>query len=121
MFSVNTFFVKILNYFIHIGVVTNSLNDSASYESSLNLNDLKECKKKIPRKGKLNLAKVKMNFNCRWKDCTYDSSTIRDYFLHVSMHVDYLWTEEWQYNDESKSALVSVTFFFKIQFRTICF
>lgn len=101
-----------LNSFLNIGVVTNSSDDLASYESCLNLDDLKECKKKIPRKKKLDLDSVTMNFNCKWSECSYESSTKRDYFLHVSTHVDNLWTEEWQCDDESMYTLVSFTFYF---------
>jgi len=85
---------------IKIGVVTNSSDGSESFESSLNLN-LKERKKQQPRKKKLDLDQVKMNFNCGWEECVYESPSIKDYFHHVSEHVTYLWTEEWQSNKES--------------------
>lgn len=92
---------KIINYLIKIGVVTNSSDDTALFESSLDLNKLKKCKKKHPRKKKLDLDKEKMNYNCGWKECFFESSCIREYLIHVSEHVDYLWTEEWQSNKES--------------------
>jgi len=81
-------------------IVTNSDVDLSSYESSLDLNDLNNKKKKLPRKEKLNLDKVKMNFNCGWEECDFESSCIKDYFEHVSDHVNYLWTEEWQSNSQ---------------------
>jgi len=78
----------------------------------LDLNNLKEFKKQQPRKKKLNLDQVKMNFNCEWLECVYESPSINDYFNHVSEHVNYLWTEEWQGNKESK-------FFFILYLNTI--
>lgn len=93
---------KAIDYLIISGVVTNSSDDLASYESSLDLNKLKKSKKKLPAKEKLNLDKVKMSFECEWEECDYKSSYIIDYFRHVSEHVDFLWVEEWQGNKESK-------------------
>lgn len=92
---------QIVNYFIETGIVTNSSDDLESLESSLDLNNLKEYKKQQPRKKKFKLDNVEMNFNCGWVECVYESSSIKDYFNHVSDHVDYLWTEEWQSNKES--------------------
>ncbi|XP_025425681.1 histone H4 transcription factor-like isoform X2 [Sipha flava] len=81
-------------------VVTNSFDDTASYESSLDLNNLKKRMKQPSRIKKLDLDKVEMNFSCAWEECDYESSHINDYFYHVSGHVDYLWTEEWQSNKD---------------------
>jgi len=75
----------------------------------LDLNDLNNRKKKLPRKEKLNLDKVKMNFDCGWEECDFESSCIKDYFEHVSDHVNYLWTEEWQSNSQS----MSISYLFK--------
>lgn len=86
---------------LKIGVVTNNSDDTESYKSSLDLNNLKECKIQQPRKKKLDLDRVKMNYYCRWGDCDYEISCLKSYFHHVSEHVDYLWTEEWQSNKES--------------------
>lgn len=88
---------------LKIGVVTNYSDDTESYKSSLDLNNLKECKMQHPKKKKLDLDGVKMNYCCRWEECVYESSCIKSYFGHVSDHVDYLWTEEWQGNNESMS------------------
>lgn len=88
---------------IKIGVVTNSSDNLSSYESSLDLNNLKEFKKQRPRKKKLDLNTVKMNFNCGWEECDYKSSCVKNYFYHVSEHVDHLWNEEWQSNKASMS------------------
>lgn len=85
------------------GIVTNGSDDEASFESSLDLNKIKELKKHRPRKKKLDLDQIKMSFCCGWKECDYKSSCVKDYFLHVSEHVDHLWTEEWQSNKESMS------------------
>lgn len=57
--------------------------------------------KQPSRKKKLDLDKVEMNFSCAWEECDYESSNIKDYFYHVSKHVDHLWTEEWQSNKDS--------------------
>ena len=85
-----------------IGVVTNNSDDTESYKSSLDLNNLKKSKMQQPRKKKLDLDRVKMNYTCRWGECNYyESSCIKDYLQHVAEHVDYLWTEEWQSNKES--------------------
>lgn len=84
-----------------IGVVTNSSDDdTASFESSLNLNNLKKCKKQQTRKKKLDFNQ--MTYSCGWDECDYESSSIKDYFLHVSGHVDHLWVEEWQGNKDSR-------------------
>lgn len=91
---------------IQIGVVTNSSDDTASSESSLDLNDLKKCKKQPFKRKKLDLDKVKMSFSCMWEECDYRSSSIKDYSHHVSEHVDHLWTEEWQSNKDSMSCLL---------------
>lgn len=42
-----------------------------------------------------------MSYCCRWVECDYESTEIKDYLRHVAQHVDYLWTEEWQGNKES--------------------
>lgn len=82
-------------------VVTNNSDDTESYKSSLDLNNLKKSKMQQPRKKKLDLDRVKMNYTCRWGECNYyESSCIKDYLQHVAEHVDYLWTEEWQSNKE---------------------
>jgi len=86
---------------LKIGVVTNNSDDTESYKSSLDLNNLKECKKQQPRKKKLDLDGVKMNYCCRWAECYHESTVIKEYLQHVAQHVDYLWTEEWQDNKES--------------------
>lgn len=83
-------------------MVTNSSDDdTASFESSLNLNNLKKCNKPHTRRKKLDLDKIQMTYSCAWDECDYESSCIKDYFLHVSGHVDYLWVEEWQGNKDS--------------------
>lgn len=86
---------------IKIGVVTNSADDTASYESSLDLNNLKKSKKQHTKKIMTSLNNFKMIYNCQWNECDYESSIINDYFNHISKHVDVLWTEEWQSNSES--------------------
>lgn len=43
-----------------------------------------------------------MTYSCGWDECDYESSCIKDYFFHVSGHVDHLWVEEWQGNKDSK-------------------
>lgn len=88
-----------------IGVVTNNSDDTESYKSSLDLSNLKEYKMQQPRKKKLDLDQVKMRYCCRWGDCDYEISSLKDYLQHVGEHVDYLWTEEWQSNKESMSTL----------------
>jgi len=89
-----------------IGVVTNNSDDTESYKSSLDLNNLKECKMQQPRKKKLDLDRVKMSYCCGWVECNYESTFIKDYLTHVAEHVDYIWTEEWQGNKDSKSIKV---------------
>lgn len=42
-----------------------------------------------------------MDYYCGWNECDYQSSSIKDYFYHVSSHVDYMWVEEWQGNKDS--------------------
>ncbi|XP_050520197.1 histone H4 transcription factor-like isoform X2 [Daktulosphaira vitifoliae] len=81
-------------------VVMNSSDETASIESSLNLNNLKDIKNHQPRKKKLNLDQVELHFYCSWEECGYSSSSLKDYFYHVSEHIDFLWTEEWQGNKE---------------------
>lgn len=55
-----------------------------------------------------------MSFRCAWEDCDYESSIIKDYYYHVSEHVDYLWTEEWQSNKDSMSYLAFVLIIIKL-------
>ncbi|VVC30930.1 Zinc finger C2H2-type [Cinara cedri] len=82
-------------------VVTNtSSNETASYESSLDLNNLKERKKQCSRKKILDLDQINMKFKCGWTECDFESSSIKVYLKHVSHHVNNLWTEEWQSNKD---------------------
>lgn len=92
---------KYLIFFIKIGVVTNSSDDTASYESSLNLNNLKKSKKQRTKKMKFNFDDINVIYSCDWSECDYNSSHLKEYFNHISNHVNILWTEEWQSNRES--------------------
>lgn len=95
---------------IFTGVVTNVSEDEESFESCLDLNKLKG-RKKHPRRKKLDLDKVQMNFRCGWEECDYESTQIKDYLSHVSEHVNNLWTEEWQSNEKSMYITVFCTIF----------
>lgn len=57
-----------------------------------------------------------MSFKCGWDECYYESSSVKDYFKHVSNHVNNLWNEEWQSNKDSMLYQILFDNNFKILF-----